>query len=154
MPTEQRHDVCPATTQILQRTPLKIHPTSTSPPGLVRLHSAYSKTLCSTMATGRTTAASHSQLLAELHVNQCPAEVLASCCRDDISITMLQGCPCNTQTLCEADRMGNFGQGCHWNSNTPGYWYFGHGGQYSLYTPASHLYSSCTLNIHKRLLRT
>ncbi|DBA84620.1 TPA: hypothetical protein ACH3X2_006195 [Trebouxia sp. C0005] len=39
-----------------------------------------------------------------------------------------RGCPCNTQTLCEADRMGNFGQGCHWNSNTPGYWYFGHGG--------------------------
>ena len=51
MPTEQRHDVCPATTQILQRTPLRIHPTSTSPPGLVRLHSASNKTPCSALAS-------------------------------------------------------------------------------------------------------
>jgi hypothetical protein len=62
---------------------------------------------------------------------------------------MLQGCPCNTQALCEADRMGNFGQGCHWNSNTPGFWYFGHGGQCLLYTYASH----CTARVRSMITK-
>lgn len=40
-----------------------------------------------------------------------------------------RGCPCNRTALCKADKLGNFGPDCHWVSeNSPGFWYFGHGG--------------------------
>lgn len=42
---------------------------------------------------------------------------------------MLQGCPCSTTALCQADKLGNFGVECSWKTNSPGYWYFGHGGE-------------------------
>lgn len=38
------------------------------------------------------------------------------------------GCPCSTTALCQADKLGNFGVECSWKTNSPGYWYFGHGG--------------------------
>ena len=41
----------------------------------------------------------------------------------------LQACPCTSEALCKADTTGKFRSDCSWNSNTPGYWYFGHGGE-------------------------
>ena len=41
----------------------------------------------------------------------------------------LQACPCTSKALCKADTTGKFRSDCSWNSNTPGYWYFGHGGE-------------------------
>lgn len=42
---------------------------------------------------------------------------------------VLQACPCTSEALCKADESGKFKSDCSWNSNTPGYWYFGHGGK-------------------------
>lgn len=41
-----------------------------------------------------------------------------------------QACPCTSEALCKADTAGKFRSDCSWNSNTPGYWYFGHGGNH------------------------
>ena len=64
---------------------MRIRPTSTLPPGLVRLHSAHSKTPCSAMASHcwlhYSSQSFSTSCLATCWHYRCHAEILASCCR-------------------------------------------------------------------------